>query len=137
MNETTNGKQSIYPALRYDDARAAIDWLKSVLGCTEHVVYADDGNVIHHAELELAGNLFMLGSVKNDGSGNPAQTVYVALDSREAVDATYARVAAAKAAIVRELTDTDYGSHEFGVRDPGNHNWSFGTYKPQAGSAPH
>ncbi len=23
--------------------------------------------------------------------------------------------------------DTDYGSHEFGVRDPEGHIWSFGT----------
>ena len=137
MNERTNGKQSIYPALRYENARGAIDWLESVLGCTQHVVYAGEGNRIDHAQLEIAGNLFMLGSVKGDDpaqSGNEIGTVYVALDSREAVDALYRRVSEAKAEIVRELTDTDYGSREFGVRDPGNHNWSFGTYKPQAGS---
>jgi uncharacterized glyoxalase superfamily protein PhnB len=137
MNDLSTGKQSIYPALRYENARGAIDWLKSVLGCTEHVVYAGEGNRIEHAQLEIAGNLFMLGSVKSDDpaqSGNEVGTVYVALDSREAVDALYQRVSEAKAEIVRELTDTDYGSREFGVRDPGNHNWSFGTYKPQAGS---
>ena len=38
------------------------------------------------------------------------------------------------AEIVRELTDTDYGSHDFGVRDPEGHVWSFGTYRPQAES---
>jgi uncharacterized glyoxalase superfamily protein PhnB len=135
MNDTTNRKQSIYPALRYKDARSAIDWFKSVFGCTEHVVYAGEGNVIEHAQLEIAGNLFMLGSVKNDdlSSDDGPGTVYVALDSREAVDALFRRVSEAKAEIVRELTDTDYGSREFGVRDPENHGWSFGTYKPQAG----
>jgi uncharacterized glyoxalase superfamily protein PhnB len=36
------------------------------------------------------------------------------------------------AEIVRELCDTEYGSHEFGTRDPEGHVWSFGTYGPQA-----
>ena len=42
------------------------------------------------------------------------------------------RAKAAGAEIVRELSDTEYGSHDFGVRDPEGHIWSFGTYRPQA-----
>ena len=33
-------------------------------------------------------------------------------------------------AVVRELSDTDYGSREFSVRDPEGNVWSFGTYEP-------
>jgi uncharacterized glyoxalase superfamily protein PhnB len=141
MMTATSTQQSIYPALRYENAREAIQWLKSVLGCTENVIYPGDGDSIAHAQLELAGNLFMLGSVKpGDHLRGPSKTdaiganVYVAFDDRETVDALYKRVTAAGGDVIRELQDTDYGSREFGVRDPEGHIWSFGTYKPQAGT---
>jgi uncharacterized glyoxalase superfamily protein PhnB len=131
--------QTIYPSVRYHDAQAAIAWLKSALGFDEREVYAGEGDAIAHAQLELAGNLIMLGSVKNDAYGTNPQNlggvtggVYIALDGNGSVDAVYARAKAAGADIVRELEDTDYGSHEFGVRDPEGHIWSFGTYRPQA-----
>jgi uncharacterized glyoxalase superfamily protein PhnB len=120
--------QSIYPALRYNDARAAIRWLGNALGFEEHEVCPGEGDAIAHAELKIAGNLVML------GSGDGAQGIYIALESPEAVDACYARAKAAGAQFVRELTDTDYGSHEFTVHDPEGHRWSFGTYRPQASS---
>ena len=130
--------QSIYPAVRYNDAKAAIRWLTSALGFEAREVYAGEGDTIAHAQLALAGNLIMLGSVKDDGgkspaiSGAPTGAIYIALESDAAVDAAYARAKGAGAAIVRELTDTEYGSHEFGVRDAEGHAWSFGTYRPQA-----
>jgi uncharacterized glyoxalase superfamily protein PhnB len=45
-------------------------------------------------------------------------------------DAHHARATAAGATVVRELQDTDYGSREYSVRDPGGNLWSFGTYDP-------
>lgn len=130
--------QTIYPSVRYNDAKAAIAWLKSALDFAEKEVYAGDGDTIAHAELQLAGNLIMLGSVKDDPYGTSPKNlggvtggVYIALDSDADVDAAYARAKAARADIIRELEDTDYGSHEFGVRDPEGHIWSFGTYRPQ------
>jgi uncharacterized glyoxalase superfamily protein PhnB len=133
--------QSIYPAVRYQNARAAIEWLTSVLGCTENVVYPGEGDTIAHAQLEIAGNLFMLGSVKpGDSVRGPSiaeaigAATYIAFDDPESVDALYQRVTTAGADITRELQDTDYGSREFSVRDPEGHMWSFGTYKPQAGA---
>jgi uncharacterized glyoxalase superfamily protein PhnB len=116
--------QSIYPGLRYKDAKAAIGWLKSSLGFEEHEVYQGEGDSIAHAQLKLAGNLIML------GSGDAKSGVYIALETPEQVDAAYARAKSAGAEIVRELGDTDYGSHEFGVRDPEGFLWSFGTYRP-------
>jgi uncharacterized glyoxalase superfamily protein PhnB len=131
--------QSIYPSVRYNDAKAAIGWLKSALGFEEHEIYAGDDGSIVHAELKLGGNLIMLGSVKDDAYGKSPKSlggitggIYIALESPKAVDASYDRAKAAGAEIVRELVDTDYGSHEFAVRDPEGHVWSFGTYRPQA-----
>jgi uncharacterized glyoxalase superfamily protein PhnB len=131
--------QTIYPTFRYNDAKAAISWLKSVLGFEEQEVYAGDGDTIAHAQLRLVGNLIMLGSVKNDryatspkNLGGVTGGIYIALESDAAVDAGYARAKAAGAEVIRELEDTEYGSHEFSVRDPEGYIWSFGTYRPQA-----
>ena len=33
---------TVYPSLRYRDARAGIDWLKDTFGFVERVVYAND-----------------------------------------------------------------------------------------------
>ena len=133
--------QTVYPSVRYNDAKAAISWLKSALAFEEKEVYAGDGDTIAHAELQLAGNLIMLGSVKDDPYGTSPKNlggvtggIYIALDGDAEVDAAYARAKAAGAQIIRELEDTDYGSHEFGVGDPEGHIWSFGTYRPQATS---
>jgi uncharacterized glyoxalase superfamily protein PhnB len=138
MNTKVKTVQSIYPTLRYKDAKAAIAWLTSALGFQEYVVYPGEGDAIAHAELALAGNLIMLGSVKDDPYGkSPADLggatggIYIALETAAEIDAACARARAAGARIVRELTDTEYGSHEFGVCDPEGHIWSFGTYRPQ------
>jgi uncharacterized glyoxalase superfamily protein PhnB len=131
--------QTIYPSVRYNDAKAAIAWLRSVLTFEEKEVCVDDRDTVTHAELLLAGNLIMLGGVKDDPYGTSPKNlggvtggIYIALDSDADVDARYARAKAAGAEIIRELEDTDYGSHEFGVRDLEGHIWSFGTYRPQA-----
>ena len=57
----------------------------------------------------------------------PAGTgsVYVVTDSP---DELFARAEAAGATVIRGLTDQDYGSREFTVRDPEGVFWSFGTY---------
>jgi len=47
-------------------------------------------------------------------------------------DAQHDRAKAAGARIVRELTDTEYGSREFTARDLEGNMWSFGTYQPHA-----
>jgi uncharacterized glyoxalase superfamily protein PhnB len=129
--------QSIYPAVRYRNARAAIKWLTSVLGFQEHEVYPGEGESIVHAQLAIAGNLIMLGSLQGDAvdeyseiPGTVTHGVYIALDSAADVDACYDRAKAAGARIAREICDTDYGSHEFSVSDPEGHRWSFGTYRP-------
>ena len=137
----TTTVQSIYPAVRYNDAPAAIAWLTS-LGFEEHLVCAGDAGRIDHAELKFAGNLFMLGSFKDDQSGqSPADLggtvgIYIGLETAQDIDRLFARAKAAGANIIRPLTDTEYGSHEFGLRDPEGHHWSFGTYRPQATDRP-
>jgi uncharacterized glyoxalase superfamily protein PhnB len=131
-------KSTIFPALRYKDASAAIEWLCNVLGCTKHVVYANPDGTIGHAELALGGGMIMLGSTKDDAYGrgfkSPAELGGVETRSAYVVvadaDAVYARAQAAGAVIPRAIQNTDYGSREFTVRDPEGNSWSVGTYDP-------
>ncbi len=127
--------QSIFPALRYTDARGAIDFLKSVAGFEELAVMENEDGTIAHAELVFEGGVIMLGTKRAEEDpdhafpGGPI-TIYVAHDD---VDAHHARAVAAGAQVVMELTDQDYGSREYAIRDPDGNVWTFGTYRPQVG----
>lgn len=132
--------QSLYPVFRYRDPDAAVDWLCRAFGCSERVVYRDDDGTFRHGELELEGNLFMLGPSDDGGwlggeSPRPlgsTVSVYVAIADP---DAHHSRARAEGATIVRDLVDESYGSREYSARDLEGNLWSFGTYRPAASSA--
>jgi uncharacterized glyoxalase superfamily protein PhnB len=122
---------TVFPTLVYDDARAAIDFLVDAFGAERHAVYTGDGGTIRHAELRFGNGIVMLGSSGAHASATRGRSggVCVVVDDP---DARCERARAAGAEIVRELRDTDYGSREFGARDPEGNSWSFGTYQPFA-----
>jgi uncharacterized glyoxalase superfamily protein PhnB len=124
--------QNVFPALRYRDARAAIEFMKSVAGFEELSVMENEDGTIAHAELAFEGGVVMLGTKRDDDTRFPGGpiTIYVALDD---VDAHHGRAVAAGAEVVMELTDQDYGSREYAIRDPDGNVWTFGTYRPQVG----
>ncbi len=63
------GSPNIFPALRYRDANAAIEFLKGAFGFEEQAVYrADDGSV-QHAQLRLGAGMIMLGEAGEGGAG--------------------------------------------------------------------
>ena len=125
------GPSNIFPSLRYRDAPAAIEWLVRVLGFQVHTVIDGPDNTIAHAELTIGGGMIMLGSdVQREGV--PSQPpggawVYVVLDD---VDAHHTHAAKEGATIAMDLTNTDYGSRDYAVRDPEGNLWNFGTYNP-------
>jgi len=128
----SEGKPNIFPALRYRNGSAAVEWLGRAFGFEKHmVVPGPEGNVAH-AQMKLGSGMIMLGSGQHGSPNDPwnevRQGVYVQVDD---LDAHYARARAAGAEIVRPLQDTDYGSREFSVRDLEGHLWSFGTYRPE------
>jgi len=55
-----------------------------------------------------------------------ACSAYIVVDEP---DALCDRVRAAGAEITIDLHDTDYGSRDFGIRDPEGNRWYFGTYR--------
>jgi uncharacterized glyoxalase superfamily protein PhnB len=127
--------QILFPTLRYRDAHAAIDWLERALGFERRAVHEGDDGLVQHAELDFRGSLVMLGAVREDGEfakiAPPPGTssVYLVIDDPDAV---HDRVVAAGGDVVSPLSDQDYGSRDFSVRDPEGNLWSFGTYDPWA-----
>ena len=133
---------TIYPCLTYRDAKAAIRWLGDAFGFEELAVHPSEDREVAHAELGLGPDVIMLGSasdemppVDNDAfmaGGRPDFSripfaLYVSVDD---VDAHCERARSAGAEVVREPTDTDYGSREYACRDLEGNVWSFGTYRP-------
>jgi uncharacterized glyoxalase superfamily protein PhnB len=131
MTDDKTPAPQVWPTLRARDARALITFLVDGFGFQEVVAYGD-GDRIDHAQLSwpLGGGI-MLGSADrgpgDDWALRPGTSgAYVVADD---IDALFARATAAGATVVREPTTTDYGSHEFVVRDPEGNLWSFGTYR--------
>ncbi len=117
---------TVFPILRYRDPKAALDFLERALGFERHAIHAGEDGGIEHAELRHGDGIVMLGPVR-DHPAPGGGAVYVAVDD---ADALYERAMAGGAETVYEPFDTDYGSRDFGVRDPEGNLWSFGTYRP-------
>ena len=122
--------QTIFPVLRYNDAREAIRWLVKLFSVPE------SGPFVRHAQLKLGRNLIMIGSVRPEdgisspqalGSSTQMLAVYV-----ESPDAHFERAKAEGARILYPPTDTGFGSREYHVLDLEGHPWTFGTYRPSA-----
>jgi uncharacterized glyoxalase superfamily protein PhnB len=122
---------TVFPTLHYDDAGAAIEFLIAAFGAEKHAVYDDGKGTIVHAELRLGNGIVMLGPARPDApaTGGKGGGIYVVVEN---ADAHCAKARDAGAAIVRELNDTEYGSREYGARDPEGNVWDFGTYQPFA-----
>lgn len=128
--------QSMYPCLKYRDARAAIEWLAQAFAAEVLTLVPGDGDRVVHAEVRVGDGIVMLGTVGDTGGSGadwPAGAACVYLvASPERVDADFARAAAAPGAeVVRAVADTDYGSRDYIVRDPEGNLWCVGTYRPE------
>ena len=120
----------IIPTLRYQDAKAAIDFLVNAFGFERHHITENDDGTVAHAELTYGSGMVMLGTARGDDRfATGRAVVYVVVDDPDAV---HDQAKAAGATIVQELTDQDYGSREFAAEDPEGNVWSFGTYDPFA-----
>ncbi len=124
---------AIFPTYSYDDAAAAIDFLERAFGFRRGEVHTDDQGRVAHAEVWLGDSAIMLGTT---GAGEAPKTgngaAYVVVED---ADAHHARAVEAGAEIVMALRDTDYGSRDYGARDPEGTLWYFGTYAPTPAAA--
>jgi uncharacterized glyoxalase superfamily protein PhnB len=132
--------QTIFPALRYRDAQAAIEWLERAFGFEPRMVVDGESGTVAHAELVHGDAMIMLGTARPPDAdeysaaapppGGSALYMVVADP-----DAHHERARAAGAEIVRAPQDTDYGAREYSARDLEGNVWSFGTYQPWAAAA--
>ena len=124
-------EQNIFPTLRYDDAKAAISWLKDTLGFEELQVMEGDDGTIEHAELVIAGNAIMVGSARSENDDRFATSRCVTYIVIEDVDAHYEHARSTGAEISMEIVDQPYGSRDYAVNDPEGNVWAVGTYRPK------
>jgi uncharacterized glyoxalase superfamily protein PhnB len=108
---------TVIPALQYQDAPAAIDFLCKAFGFEKKAVYEGEVGSIAHAELTLGNGMVMLGSAKETDYGRllvrPHQVGGVTMSTYCIVadpDAHFARAKAAGAEITREPVTQDYGA---------------------------
>ena len=130
---------TVIPALQYEDAPAAIDFLCRAFGFEKKAVYAGEGGAIAHAELALGDGMVMLGSAKDTeyskllvrphAAGGVTMSVYCIVTD---ADAHFARAKAAGAEITSEPVTQSYGGRDYTCKDPEGHVWTFGTYDPWA-----
>jgi uncharacterized glyoxalase superfamily protein PhnB len=127
MTHETN--VTISPVLHYHDPEKAVQFLSEAFGFREHAVHRSPEGKIAYVEMEFGGAYIGFGPTQDDESPFDlgACAVYVALDDP---DAHHDRAIAAGAQLVMGLTDQDYGSREYAVRDPEGNVWCFGTYRP-------
>jgi uncharacterized glyoxalase superfamily protein PhnB len=120
-------RATVIPALRYRDAKAAIEWLGRAFGFEAQLVVPGEGNEIVHAQLKFGGGMIMLGSARDnefgrlmthpdETGGRETMSPYVVVAD---ADAHYERARAAGARIVIDIKDEDYGGRGYSCRDLG------------------
>ena len=133
-----NTTATIIPGMQYRNPTAAVEWLCNVFGFNKRAAYTDDAGNVLHAELTFGNGMIMLGPKRDTPFGRylrqpdeiggcETQAPYVIVAD---ADAIYARVKAAGAEILLDISTKDYGGRDFTCRDLEGRIWSFGTYDP-------
>ena len=138
MKNPPDGWPRIVPAVFYDDAAAAIDWLRRAFGFVVRERVEDDRGRIVHSQLVLNGGVIMVGQVglsperphvrspRGVGGAN-TQSLAVFVDD---ADAHCARARAAGAVIATAPATQDYGEgywadRSYAAKDLEGHLWWF------------
>jgi uncharacterized glyoxalase superfamily protein PhnB len=127
---------TVWPSVGFADVDAGVRLLTDCLGFVVTATYRGDDGTVEHAEARWPdGGGVMFGSRGKAGAWGALgpQGVYVVAADPATVDRAWARVTALAAdlgvEVLRELHDTDYGSHQFDVRDRDGNLWTVGTYR--------
>jgi len=141
MKNPPQGWPRVCPAVFYEDASKAIDWLCRTFGFEVQLKVEGEGGRIEHSELRFADGLVMVSSTggsserktrlpgKSPRAVGGVNTQMLALFVDDA-DAHCARARAAGAKIVDEPTTSDYGEdywadRTYRVEDLEGHHWWF------------
>ena len=121
---------SVLPHIVYEDVAAALTWLTTTFGFSEHYRYGDADGRVDGAQMHLGEAWIMLTSAREDWAspaklGRRTQSLTIFVDD---VDAHFGRAASAGARIVEALNETIYGERQYGVEDLEGHHWLFSTH---------
>ena len=124
---------TVWPTVGFTDVDAGVRLLTHGFGFAVTALHRDDAGVVQHAEARWPdGGGVMFGSRGKPGPWGELgpQGVYVVAAERATVDAAWERLSRMDGVeLLHELHDTDFGSHEFGIRDGDGNLWSMGTYR--------
>lgn len=138
MSDTTGPQlpppsPTVWPSVGFTDVDAGVQLLTEGLGFVVTAMYRGEDGTVEHAEARWPdGGGVMFGSRGKPGEWGALgpQGVYVVAAEPRTVDAAWERVRALDGVVViRELHDTDYGSHQFDIRDADGNLWTVGTYR--------
>ena len=138
MKDPPKGWPRITPAVFYEDAGAAIDWLTEAFGFEVRERIENEQGQVVHSQLALNGGLIMVGQAgltpgrtyprsprAADGANTQSLMVYV-----DDADTHCERARTAGAAITTEPATQDYGEdywsdRSYETRDLEGHYWWF------------
>ena len=127
-----DGYPRVTPYLIVDDADAAIDFYKDVLGATERMRMGGPDGKVGHAELQLGDSVVMLADEFPDMNARSAKTVggtpvtvhvYV-----ESVDDVFALALKRGATELQAVQNQFYGDRSGTFQDPWGHQWHVATH---------
>ena len=123
--------QTIIPYLAYEDAPAALTFLRDAFGFEERFRLPMEDGRIGHAEVALGDSVLYLASLwKEVGHTSPKDLpgihsqLYCRVDD---VDAHFRRARDAGATVLNEPTDQEYGERTYRALDFEGHRWIFGS----------
>jgi uncharacterized glyoxalase superfamily protein PhnB len=123
----------VWPTVGFTDVDAGVRFLTEGLGFVVTAMHRGDDGTVQHAEARWPDG----GGVMFSPRGRPGswgdlgpQGVYVVAADAATVDEAYTRVKDMPGVKVRQpIHDTDWGSHEFDLRDADGNLWCVGTYR--------
>ena len=134
--ETTVAGPTITVAVTCDDARGLIRWMEDLLEFQVAELHeGPDGSVVHSRLSWRTGNVFVSDRHPGPWSATGPAVICLAAESDAEIDRLWAKAQDAGADVIAELHDADYGSHQFGLRDPAGNLSTVGTYRPPVGPA--
>lgn len=124
---------TVWASVSFTDVDAGVRLLTEGLGFVVTALYRNDDGVVEHAEARWPdGGGVMFGSRGKPGAWGALgpQGVYMVAAEAATVDAAWDRIRTMTGVeVLPPLHDTDYGSHQFDVRDHDGNLWCIGTYR--------
>ena len=124
---------TVWPSVGFTEVDAGVRFLTEGLGFVLTAMSRADARTVQHAEARWPdGGGIMFGSRGKPGPWGALgpQGVYVVAAGAATVDAVWHRLRTMDGIeVLQELHDTDYGSHQFDVRDADGNLWTVGTYR--------